>query len=211
MQIMIDFLAFLEPYGTYSYFVMFGVLLLCGFGFPMPEDVVLISGGILSARGITHFWLVNAICMAGVLVGDGTIYYLGRRYGPSVKKLRLVRKLMSDSVDQRVAQIFSRHGDRVIFMARFMPGLRTPIFLTSGTYQVPAWKFFALDGFAALISVPLWVWVGRVFGENLEVLEQKIRQFQFGIYGLLAILLVIFVVMAVSKRKILKQVNGPAA
>jgi membrane protein DedA with SNARE-associated domain len=211
MRILIEFLAFLEPYGTHSYVFMFGVLLLCGFGFPMPEDIVLITGGILSARGITDFWSVNAVCLAGVLVGDGTIYCLGRRYGPAVKQHRFVQKIMSEKMDQRVSYVFNKYGDKVIFMARFMPGLRTPIFLTSGTYQVSAWKFFGLDGLAALISVPLWVWVGHVFGENLEVLEERIRQFQFGIYGLLGLLAVGFVVLAVTKKRIMKRVDGPAA
>lgn len=211
MRILIEFLAFLEPYGTHSYVFMFGVLLACGFGFPMPEDVVLITGGILSARGITDFWAVNAICLAGVLIGDGTIYCLGRRYGPAIKKKKFVQRLMSEKMDERVSNVFNRYGDKVIFMARFMPGLRTPIFLTSGTYQVSAWKFFGLDGLAALISVPLWVWVGRVFGENLEVLEQRMRQLQFGIYGALALLLLTFVALAVAKKRIMKRVDGPSA
>ena len=52
------------------------------------------------------------------------------------------------------------------------------------------WKFFFLDGFAALISVPVWIWVGFVFGSNLEALGDKIKQFQWGIYIILLVLLV---------------------
>lgn len=210
MRLLIEFLAFLEPYGTQSYFVMFGVLILCGFGLPMPEDIVLISGGMLAARGINDLWIVNAVCMAGVLIGDGTIYTIGKRFGPSIKQHRLVRKLISEAVDAKVANVFSKYGDKVIFMARFMPGLRTPIFMTAGIYQVPAWKFFALDGLAAAVSVPLWIWVGYMFGTNLEVLEQRMRQFQYGIYGVLAVLLVAFVLLALAKKRFLNNMNGSA-
>lgn len=210
MRLLIQFLAFLEPYGTQSYAMMFGVLVLCGFGLPMPEDIVLIAGGMLSARDITTFGTVNAVCMAGVLLGDGTIYTLGKRFGPAIKQHRLVRKMISEAMDARVAQVFGKYGDKVIFMARFMPGLRTPIFLTAGIYQVPAWKFFTLDGLAALLSVPLWIWIGYVFGANLEVLEQRMRQFQYGIYSVLGLLLLAFILLAIAKKRVLKSVNGPA-
>lgn len=206
MRLLIDLLAFLTPYGTYSYYVMFGILLACGFGFPMPEDIVLISGGILAARGITDFWIVNAVCMAGVLVGDGTVFFLGRRFGPAIKAKGVFRKIITDKIDQKVAHIMQRFGDKVIFMARFMPGLRTPIFMTCGIYQVKPWKFFMLDGLAALISVPLWVYVGYFFGMNLEILETRIKQFQYGIYGVLAAAIIAFIAFTVMKKKTMSKI-----
>jgi membrane protein DedA with SNARE-associated domain len=91
-------------------------------------------------------------------------------------------------------------------MARFMPGLRTPIFMTCGIYQVSFWKFLTLDGLAALISVPVWVYVGVIFGENLELLEQKIRQFQVGIYSLLGGLIALGILYAIVKKKFMNKV-----
>ena len=93
-------------------------------------------------------------------------------------------------------------------MARFMPGLRTPIFMTCGIYQVGFWKFLTLDGLAALISVPVWVYVGVIFGENLELLEQKISQFQVGIYSFLGGLIVLTIGYAIIKNKFMKKVTA---
>lgn len=204
MQIMIDLLAFLTPYGTHSYFVMFGILIACGFGFPMPEDVVLISGGILASHAVTNFWGVVVVCMAGVLVGDGIVFSMGRYFGPQIKKKGIFKKIFTEKVDQRAESIIRKYGDKVVFMARFMPGLRTPIFLTCGIYQVKPWKFLLLDGTAALISVPVWIYVGYVFGQNLEELEAKIRHVQFGLYAGLAALIAVFIVVALFKRRIAK-------
>jgi membrane protein DedA with SNARE-associated domain len=181
MEILIDLLNFLQPYGTQSYILMFVLLLACGFGFPMPEDIVLVTGGILSSRGITDFWWTNLICMAGVLIGDLTVFTIGRRIGPSVKNTWIFRRLVSEKMDRRVDEVFSRWGDRVVFIGRFTPGLRTPIFLTAGVYRISYWKFLSLDGTAALISVPVWIWLGDVFGNNLEALHAKMKQFQFGV------------------------------
>lgn len=201
MKLLLDLLEFMTPYGTYSYFVMFGFLIACGFGFPMPEDIVLITGGILAARGITDVWMVNMVCMMGVLMGDGTVFYLGRRYGQRIKTFPIIRKILNEKTDQRVEHIFRKYGKKVIFFARFMPGLRTPIFMTGGIYRVSPWTFLLLDGFAALISVPLWIHVGYLFGKNLEELEKKMQEFQIGLYVILFAVIVLIVVINRAKKK----------
>jgi membrane protein DedA with SNARE-associated domain len=70
---------------------------------------------------------------------------------------------------------------------------------------LPPWKFILLDGLAALISVPLWIYVGHLFGSNLEELEVKIRQFQFGVYLILGVIVLAFVGAAIIKRRALKN------
>lgn len=204
MQTLLDFLEFLRPYGSHSYLVMFAILIACGFGLPMPEDVILISGGILASHGVTHFSGVVLVCMAGVLLGDGIVFSLGKYFGATIKKKALFRRLVSEARDARVRGIIQKYGEKVVFMARFMPGLRTPIFFTCGTYGVSLSRFILLDGFAALISVPLWVYVGFFFGQNLEELEHRIRQFQFGIYALLAAVMLTFVAGAYLKKRTLQ-------
>jgi membrane protein DedA with SNARE-associated domain len=92
-------------------------------------------------------------------------------------------------MDEKVQAVFLRWGDKVVFLARFMPGLRTPIFLTAGIYKTSYARFLALDGSAALISVPVWIWIGELFGYNLELLAQKMKQFQVAILVAVAIVL----------------------
>jgi membrane protein DedA with SNARE-associated domain len=200
MELLLDLLNFLQPYGTYSYVLMFVVLLACGFGFPMPEDVVLVTGGILAARGITDFWMTNVVCMAGVLIGDGTVFTIGRLIGHRVKQTWLFRRLVSPEMDERVDRVFSRWGDRVVFVARFMPGLRTPIFLTAGIYRIKYRKFFALDGSAALISVPVWIWLGELFGDNLELLYAKMKQMQAGVLASLVVIIIAGIIIYKRRR-----------
>ena len=206
MQAIIEFLNFLLPYGLYSYFVMFGVLIACGFGFPMPEDVILVTGGILSARGVCDFWMTNAVCMAGVLIGDGIVYFIGRRFGPEVKESRLFRRVLNEKVDAKISNIFAKYGDKVVFMGRFMPGLRMPIFLTAGIYRVSPFKFFGLDGFAAVVSVPAWIYVGYIFGDNFEVLGEKVRQVQFGVFGVLGAIILGIIIFLFTKKKIINKI-----
>lgn len=201
MRLIIDLLAFLMPYGTLAYIIMFMILLACGFGLPLPEDIVLITGGILSSHEVTNFWVTLGVCLAGVLIGDSIIYTAGRTMGERIKKTRVFNILVKRERDEKIQYWFSRYGDKVIFFARFMPGLRTALFLTSGIYKVPAWKFITLDGIAALISVPLWVWLGHLFGSNLELLEKKMHQLKIGIYGILGFVVVSIIIAWIVKKK----------
>ena len=212
MQTLIKLLEFLQPYGSYAYAFMFIILIACGFGFPMPEDVVLISGGILASRpdSQVHYAWVVGVCMLGVLGGDGVVFTLGNRFGPWVRRHPFFRKLLTEKRDAQAQAIFHKYGPKVVFMGRFMPGLRTPIVFTVGSYHIPLWKFFLLDGLAALISVPLWIYVGYVFGQNLEELDRRVHQFQFGIYGVLVFIILAFVVAAVIKKRALKNVAAEA-
>jgi membrane protein DedA with SNARE-associated domain len=193
MKLLIDLLHFIQPYGIYSYAVILAVLLACGFGLPLPEDITLVTAGILAARDVIDFKMAVVICMIGVLLGDGIIFVLGSRYGVKLRGSKFFNMVLPEKRDAAVKAIIQKYGDKVIFMARFMPGLRTPLFFATGSYHVPFWKFLLLDGFAAIISVPLWVYVGFLFGANLEELEVVIKRAQVGIYVALAALILLFV------------------
>ena len=203
MKLLIDLLNFITPYGTHSYFVILAVLLACGFGLPMPEDITLVVAGILAARNIIDFEITDILCLVGVLLGDGIIFYLGSRYGAKLRSSKFFSIVLPERRDAAVKAIVQKYGDKVIFMARFMPGLRTPLFFATGSYHVPFWKFLLLDGFAAIISVPLWVYVGFLFGSNLEELERVIKKAQFGIYAGLIALVAIFLGFYFIKRRYL--------
>lgn len=207
MKLLIDLLAFIQPYGAWSYFIIFGVLIACGFGLPIPEDVTLVTAGILAARGIIDFKLAVLLCMGGVLLGDGIVFTLGRTMGQKLRGSRIGRVILSPKRDDAVKSLIARYGDKIIFMARFMPGFRTPLFFATGSYHVPFWKFLALDGLAALVSAPLWVYVGFLFGANLEELEKVIRRFQYGIYGVLGGLIILFIAGILLKRRIARSAN----
>ena len=92
-----------------------------------------------------------------------------------------------------------------------MPGLRSPIFVVAGiTRQVSYLKFLLTDGVAALISVPVWVYLG-FWGErqlsDLQVLDYYIKKGQFGIFALLGIAIVTLFVIWFIKKKI-KEKTG---
>jgi membrane protein DedA with SNARE-associated domain len=202
MDLIINLLEWLTPYGTHSHFLIFGILIACGFGLPLPEDVVLVTAGLLASRGIISVESSVVVTMAGVLLGDGAIFLMGRKMGAAIKNTKIFKKVLSPETDKKIHSVFEKYGDKVIFAARFMPGLRMPLFMSAGIYRVKPWKFFLLDGTAALISVPVWLYVGYVFGKNLELLEEKMSEATYGIYGFLLVLIIVGLCFWFVKKKI---------
>lgn len=187
--------ALLEAFFTeYGYAAVFLVLVACGFGVPIPEDVTLVTGGVIAGLGHANVHTMFVVGMAGVLVGDGLMFTAGRIFGHRILKFRLIQRVMTPKRYAQVQDKFDKYGSRLLFIARFLPGLRTPIYITagiSGKVSVP--KFLLMDGLAAMISVPVWVYLGEYGAENIDWLMHKVHQFQAVVYivigiGVLALL-----------------------
>lgn len=182
LQTLIDF------FTHYGYFAVFFVLLICGFGVPIPEDITLVAGGVISGLGYTNEHWMFVVGMAGVLVGDATMFLLGRFYGNTLLQWPLIARVVTPERFVAVQAKFEKYGVWVLFVARFLPGLRSPIFITAGvTRRVPFWRFLLMDGLAALISVPVWVYLGFLGASNRDWLLTWVHRGQTGLLGLIGV------------------------
>ncbi|WP_233141863.1 DedA family protein [Aggregatibacter actinomycetemcomitans] len=177
----------------YGYFAVLFVLIICGFGVPIPEDITLVSGGVISGLGYANVHVMLLVSFFGVLFGDSTMYWLGRIYGVKILRFRPIRRFLTVERLRLVRNKFDQYGNRVLFIARFLPGLRAPIYTVAGiTRRVSFIRFLLLDLFASIISVPIWVYLGDFGASNLDWLHEQIKKGQSVIYILVAVL-VIFV------------------
>ncbi len=148
-------------FAEHGYLPVFVALLLCGAGVPLPEDITLVAGGVIAGLGHANLHAMMAVTLTGVLVGDAGMFLLGRHYGSRLLKWRLFAWLLPPERFARVQCGFDRYGNRLMFVARFLPGMRTAVYITAGsTQRVSFLRFLLLDGAAALISVPAWVYLG---------------------------------------------------
>lgn len=205
---------FLLPYQTYSYGLVFGILILCGFGLPIPEDVVLVSGGILSGLGnesmhLNELMYMLIVSFAGVLIGDSTMYLLGRLFGYRIQKFKPMRTMLSPKRFAQVQKMFNKYGIWVLFVARFVPVLRSPTFLVAGmSRRVGFFKFLGMDGFAALISIPIWVLIGHYGAQNREQLALWLHDSKMAILIftiIIVVALVLYIKTKMNKEKEAKQ------
>lgn len=199
MELLISF------FSDYGYFAVLFVLILCGFGLPIPEDITLVSGGVIAGLypNDINVHIMLGVSMFGVLAGDSAMYWLGRIYGAKILRFRFMRKLITVKRLRLVRDKFERYGNRVLFTARFLPGLRAVIYMVSGiTRRVSYTRFFLIDFFAAIISVPIWVYLGYFGAQNLDWLHEQIQKGQVVIYiFILIIALVLFWKWRQSKKQ----------
>ena len=172
----------------YGYAAVFFVLVLCGFGIPVPEDLTLVTGGVISGLGYTNSHIMVVVGMLGVLVGDGLMFGAGRIWGQKILRFKPIARVMTPKRYAQVQEKFDKYGNWVLFVARFLPGLRTAMFVTAGISRKVSWfRFLLMDGLAALISVPLWIYLGEYGAENNKWLMEQMHNVQSGIFVLLGI------------------------
>lgn len=95
-------------------------------GFFLPGDSLLFMAGLLAAQtnGFAPLWLVCLLAPIAAFVGDQCGFTIGRRVGPAILRGRTVQRMGPGAVE-RAQRFFDVHGARTIFLARFVPIVRT--------------------------------------------------------------------------------------
>jgi membrane protein DedA with SNARE-associated domain len=169
-----------------AYLSIFAVLVACGLGVPLPEDISLILGGFLVYKGVASLWVMVATGFCGILVGDSLIYLAGRRVGRRVRTGHgWLARVVTPARRIQVEGLFARHGEKIVILARFMPGVRAVTYFTAGSAGMPYPRFICFDGLAALGSAPLFVLLGYRFGRHLQQVIELMKRYQLIAVGLL--------------------------
>ncbi len=192
---------------TWAIWALFLILVGCGLGIPLPEDIILVAAGICGAS-VGQPWGVTAIIMyAGVVIGDSIIFAVGRHFGVRLLTMPWLLKLFPLEKQERARARFARHGRKALFVARFLPGIRAPFFCSAGAMHVPYLRFLFYDGMAALVSVPVFVglghWLGLRFAENFDALADAVSDTHFWTLigtAVLAIIVATVVIIAYRRR-----------
>jgi membrane protein DedA with SNARE-associated domain len=179
---------FLEEF---TYAGIFLALFLGGIGVPLPEEVPVLTAGVLAHEQVVRWWLALPLCVLGVLSGDVVLYWAGRHWGERVLAWRLVRRVLSPEREQTLKEAYHRHGVKIVFTARHVVGLRAAAFLTAGIVRIPFPRFLAADAAAAMVGVPISFGLAYFFTDQLHEIMTDVHRAQRWA------LLVAFVVAAV--------------
>lgn len=178
----------------YSYIAVFGVLLLCGIGLPVPEEITLIAAGVAVYEGKAELVTMTIITIVGILAGDSILFYWGHRYGGALLQKPFVARLLHVERMNKVRREFDRHGTKSVFFGRFFAGIRGLVYFTAGTLGMRYRTFLLLDLLGALLSAPISVWLGFKFGAEIERLLGYVKQFDRALLIVLALLILYLLV-----------------
>jgi membrane protein DedA with SNARE-associated domain len=165
-----------------AYVWVFGLLLAAGFGAPVPEELPVAIAGALVGHAAQApvpehpvWYVMLPVCIAGVVVSDGVLYGIGRLWGPRLLDRPWVRsRLLPPDRRARIEENFHRRGVRILLAARFLPGIRTPIFLMAGVLRVPLGQFLLADGLYAVPGVTLLFGLAYLFTDQFVELVRQL-------------------------------------
>src|SRR6266498_2971641 len=156
----------LERLIDYSPYVgILAALCLGSLGAPIPEEIPVVTAGLLARQEVVRWRLALPLFVVGVLSGD-----IGRHWGEHVLELRLVRRGLDPQRREKLTAAYRKNGLIIVFAARHGMGLRAAAFLTAGVARIPFWKFLAVDGAAIGYGVPLNFTLAYLFADRVHEL-----------------------------------------
>jgi membrane protein DedA with SNARE-associated domain len=179
-------LASLIHVGTTGYVFLFLLVMAESGGAPVPGETGLIAAAVLASQGSLAIELVIPIAAAAAILGDNVGYQIGRRGG------RWLLQRPGPFHSQRLRVIssgepfFQRHGPKAVFFGRFLLGLRVWASWLAGATHM-RWRSFvfwnACGGICWATAIGLLAYfLGNAAGNAIQT---------FGLFGLLAVLIVV--------------------
>jgi membrane protein DedA with SNARE-associated domain len=187
------------------YLLVFAMMMASGFGFPLPEEVTIMSVGFLAFMGanpalfpppfpgapVVNAYEAAAVTTGAVLFADTLVFALGRVFGRKIIQGKFFKRIFNEKVMDRIQRFVKKYGIYATFIFRFTPGIRFPAHLFLGMSTMPLWKFISVDLLAALISVPTQVLLLFFYGEDILSLIYRFK-IVLAVIGLIILAVVIF-------------------
>lgn len=162
-----------QEYGMWTYLILFAIIFLeTGLVIMpfLPGDSLLFVSGAAAASGILELpWIFLAI-FCGAVIGDTVNYWIGNYLGIRVFLERFPHLVKKEHID-RTYQFYEKYGGATIFVARFVPLVRTfaPFLAGVGSMNYPRFLLYNILG--ALTWTAGLVLAGYFFGSFTIVKE----------------------------------------
>ncbi len=163
-------------------------------GFFLPGDSLLITAGLIAASGSLNIFLVLAILVSGAVLGDATGYFIGKKLKNSIFAKKDSRFFHREHL-QKAEAFYKKHGSKTVFLARFVPIVRSFTATLAGVTAMP----FKVFLFFSLCGSFIWVLCFTLIGYFIARLFPDIVQY------LHTIILTGIILIVASALKSLKQ------
>ena len=187
--------------GPWLYAVLF-LIVFCETGLVvtpfLPGDSLLFAVGALASLDGSPIGLpeVAALLIAAAVLGDAVNYSIGAYLGPAVFTSERSRLLNKQHL-VRTQLFYDRHGGKTIFLARFVPIIRTFAPFVAGIGRMRYRYFASYNVTGAVTWVLAFLLAGYFFGQ----LPAVKRNFQFVILGIIVISLIPVVTEFLKARR----------
>ena len=136
------------------------------FGFFLPGDSLMFTAGFLASQGYLHIGVLIPLLFIAAFVGDSTGYYIGKKAGPKVfSKEKSI--LFNPQNVEKTRAFFERYGNKTIFLARFIPVVRSFAPVMAGVGEMKYSQFVTYNLLGALAWAVGITLLGYIFGHTV--------------------------------------------
>lgn len=163
----------ISQYGVLTHLILFFIVFAeTGFVFTpfLPGDSLLFAAGAFAALGSLHLtWLLIILFLAAVL-GDTVNYWIGHFFGQKIVDNPKIPFINQEHID-KTQEFYKKHGGKTIFLARFVPIVRTFAPFVAGVGKMHYGKFISYNIIGGFVWVFLFTLAGYFFGNLPQVKE----------------------------------------
>lgn len=176
------------------------ILIATAFGFPMPEDILVIAAGVLAERGVIELSYAWFACYISILIADSITLYIGWHFGKAVLHRKFIKRMIHPRRVLWARRQVQEHGAWVVFAARFIPGSRLPVVLISGMMHISRVKFLIADASGLILSVSIQLALGWVFSKSIDQFMHHRTEILLGIAGIGILVLLGYTIYRYTRR-----------
>jgi membrane-associated protein len=156
--------AIIAQYGVWTYAIMFVVLFVeTGFVVTpfLPGDSLLFAAGAFAAAGSLNLWAIFGLMAVAAILGDTCNYWIGHRLGTHAYNVKWIKREYLDYT----REFYHKHGRKTIFLARFVPIVRSFAPFVAGIGRMTYPHFITYNVAGGIAWVLLLAAMGYFFGQ----------------------------------------------
>ena len=143
------------------------------FGFFLPGDSLLVTAGLLATQGYFHLGVALPVLAVAAVAGDSVGYWFGRKVGPKIFR-REDSLLFKKSHLERAHAFYKKYGGKTIFLARFVPIVRTFAPIVAGAADMSYKKFISFNIFGGIFWTSSMLLIGYFLGSVIPDVDKYI-------------------------------------
>lgn len=151
----------------YFLLIIFGVAFFDSVVPIVPSETTVIIGGVAAGSGLQPLWAVIVCGAVGAFLGDNTAYVIGARLSGWIRRQAAKKPKRQLRLEWATEQIRTR-GGLLLVTARFIPGGRTALTISSGITHQPRRWFMGWIAIAVIIWASYAALLGYIGGKAFE-------------------------------------------
>jgi membrane protein DedA with SNARE-associated domain len=170
---------------------------------PYPSDAFVLVFSFIAGQGYFNPYLVYIFTVVGSIAGIMVIYSLGKLKGDALIQLlskSFLGRIFPMAMIEKAKNKFSKRGNMILLINRFLPGMRAPICFAAGIVKINSRKVFLYSSVSVLLWNVFLVTAGFYVGSTWNEASQFLKNYNIIVIIILIAILIIFTVIYFRKR-----------